>query len=616
MKKVSYSKWLLALMLVLLVILAACSSGSDEEAEGTDEPEATEEEGTEEEGEEPANEEAIYSIDDFNTDKTNEGEPMDGGTLQYGLVSDSPFEGTLNYNFYSSNYDFEIIKFFDDPLLHVDENFNYTQDGPATFEFSEDGKEFTFTIRDNVNWHDGEPVTAEDWAFAYEVIGHPDYDGVRYDGTFQNIVGMDEYHAGEADSIFGIEVVDEKTLKITYKEANPSLLASGVWHYALPKHIFEDIPVADMSSSDAVRVNPIGMGPFKVDSIVPGESVTFVANEDYWQGAPKLDGITLKVIPSTTAAQALETGEVDTVHSFPTDQFPDVEARMNNVEWLGQIDNAYTYIGFKLGHWDEDAGEVVVDPDAKMADVNLRRAMWYAVDNDAVGERFYNGLRWAGTTLIIPAFPDYHDATIEAPSYDPDEANRILDEAGYEDVNGDGIRETPDGEELVINFASMEGGDIAEPIANYYIQAWEQVGLKVELVDGRLLEFNSFYDRVEADDSAIDIYQGAWGTGYDVDQQGLYGRHALFNYPRYASEENDRLLEEGSSEAALDIDYRIDVYKEWQQLMVDEIPVFPTLYRAMLVPVNERVTDFSVRFDWNYAWHEVGVTQEEPYVAE
>ncbi|RKQ35661.1 oligopeptide ABC transporter substrate-binding protein [Oceanobacillus halophilus] len=617
MEKGKFSKWLLFIMLVSLLVLAACSSGSDEETEGTDEPDATEEEGTEEaeeseeESEEESSEDGLYSIEDFGRDKTNEGEAIDGGTLQYGLVTDTPFEGTLNYNFYSGTPDAEIIKFFDESLLAVDNNFNYTQEGAATFDVSEDGKTFTLTIKDNVNWHDGEPVKAEDWLFSYEVIGHPDYDGVRYDATFQNIVGMEEYHAGEADTISGIEVVDEKTLTITYKEANPSLLASGIWTYAMPKHVFEGIEVADMAASDEVRKNPIGMGPFKVESIVPGESVTFVANEDYYQGTPKLDGLTLKVIPPTTVAQALETGEVDMVDSFPTDQFPDVEESLTNVEWLGQTDLAYTYIGFKLGKWDADAGEVVMDPDAKMADVNLRRAMWYAVDNDSVGEQFYNGLRWAGTTLIIPAFPDYHDPTIEAPSYDLDEANRILDEAGYEDTDGDGIRENPEGEELVINFASMSGGDTAEPIANYYMQAWEQVGLKVELVDGRLLEFNSFYDRIEADDPGIDIYQGAWGTGSDVDQQGLYGRHAMFNYPRYASEENDRLLQEGASEKSLDTDYRKEVYKEWQQLMVDDIPVFPTLYRAALVPVNNRVTDYSIQWQWD-DWHEVGLTQEEP----
>lgn len=626
MKKANFSKWLIAMLLLLLLVLAACSGGdSDDGAADPDTDTDTEEQGTESEEEEEESDsgDKIYSIEDFSTTKTDMDEPVDGGNLNFGLVSDTVFEGVLNRLFYESGPDADVMQFFDESLLAIDDNYNYTNDGAAEFEleYDDDGAVVTIKIRDNVNWHDGEPVKAEDLAFAYEVIGSPEYTGVRY-YYVEDVVGMAEYKAGETDEIEGIEIIDEKTIEISFNEPNPSLLASGLWTSPLPKHLFEDIPIPDMPEHDLVRVNPIGFGPFKVDTIVPGESVTYVKNEDYWQGEPKLDSITLKVIAPETVANALETGEVDVVDSFPTDQYPDVEQKLNNVEFLGKIDEAYTYIGFKLGKWVPDdpdnpdgAGQVEMDPDAKMADVNLRRAMWYAVDNDAVGERFYNGLRWAATTLIIPAFPDYHDPTIETPSYDPDMANQILDEAGYEDVDGDGFRETPDGEELVIGFASMSGGEIAEPIANYYIQAWAKVGLNVELVDGRLMEMNQFYDRVEADDPAIDIYQGAWGTGTDVDQRGLYGRNAAYNYPRYASEENDRLLAEGASAKAMDIEYRKEVYKEWQELMVEEIPVFPTLYRSVLVPVNNRVTGYSIDVSWG-EWHEVGVTQEDPILPE
>ncbi|RDW15581.1 oligopeptide ABC transporter substrate-binding protein [Oceanobacillus chungangensis] len=617
------TKWLLALMLALVLVLAACSSGGTDEEKPADSEDPATDEGTDEGAEEDADaeepeEEAdsgdnLYSIDDFSPDKTNEGDAIDGGTLNYGLVSDTAFEGILNPVFYEGNPDFLVMKFFEDAdgLLSIEnDNFTYTQDGAAEWEVDEAGTTFTIKIRDNVNWHDGEPVKAEDLEFAHEVIGSPDYTGMRYYAV-ENVVGIDEYNAGEADKISGIEVVDEKTIKITFKEANPSLLAGGIWTAPMPKHIFKDIPVAEMAESDAVRVNPIGYGPFKVEQITPGESVTYTANEDYWQGAPKLDGVTLKVIPPTTVANALETGEVDIAQPFPTDQYPDVEQKLTNVEFLGQQELGYTYIGFKLGKFDAKKGESVTDPDAKMADVNLRKAMWYAVDNNAVGEKFYNGLRWQATTLIIPPFKEYHDPSIETPTYDPEEAKRILDEAGYVDVDGDGLRENPDGEELVINFASMSGGDVAEPMANYYVQAWKAVGLNVQLLGGGLVEFNSFYDKLEGDDDEVDVYQGAWGTGTDVDQTGLYGRNAGYNYTRYTSEKNDELLAAGASEASLDPAYHQDIYKQWQELMVEDIPLFPTLYRSELTPVNNRVTDFSIKVSW-VKWHEVGVTQEKP----
>ncbi|MFU0789906.1 oligopeptide ABC transporter substrate-binding protein [Virgibacillus proomii] len=605
MKKRNWRFMLYACMLGLLLALVACNSDDKSKSDKSGDKKSEK------------NGEQVFSIEDFNVEKKNEGEAIDGGHFKYGLVTDTAFEGLLNFNFYSGEHDDEIIKWFDESLLAADKNHNLTQDGAATFEIDDSGKVFTFKIRDNVNWHDGKPVTAEDWAFAHEVIADPDYTGVRYGEDFTIIEGMEEYHSGKADSISGIEVINDKTLKITYKQASPSLLSGGIWSYALPKHIFKDIPVAKMTESPEVREKPIGFGPFKVESITPGEAVVLTKNEDYWQGEPKLDKVTVKVVNPKTVVQALKTGEVDTVDKFPVDQYPD-NANMSNVEFLGNIDMAYSYIGFKLGTWDKKKKEVKPDPNKKMADVNLRKAMWHAIDNEAVGKQFYNGLRWNATTLIPPSHPNFHDQENPGLAYDPEKAKKILDEAGYKDVNNDGMRENPDGEELVINFASMSGGDTAEPVANYYIQAWKEVGLNVQLLDGRLHEFNSFYDRIGntgEDDPKIDVYMAAWGVATDVNPAGLYGRDALFNYTRYASEENDKLLAEGASEKAMDQKYRQKVYKEWQQLMVDEVPVIPTHYRAVVVPVNNRVLNYTIEY-YGLKRHEIAVTKEEPMKAE
>ncbi|GAB4073767.1 oligopeptide ABC transporter substrate-binding protein [Barrientosiimonas marina] len=623
-KSYLFKTWF-ALMLVLLLTLSACSGESDEAEDNTDDGKDSEEqEGDSDEDKDgngdkaEASDDKLYSIDDFDPAKTNEGEPMDGGTLNYGLVTDTAFEGSLNWQYYDGTYDGEILDWFGGTLLDFEE-YTITKDGAATYEVSDDDRTFTFTIRDDVNWHDGEPVTAEDWEFAHEVIGHPDYDGPRYTADFRNIEGMDAYHNGEADSISGIEVVDDKTMKVTFKEATPSLKTGAIWSYPMAKHIFGDMPVGDIPESPEVRENPIGFGPYKVEEIVPGESVTLSAYEDYWRGEPNLDKVIIKTVNPNTVVQAYESGKVDIVDSFPADQYPE-NADMSNVEYLGTIDRSYTYIGFKLGTWDNENDTVAPDPDAKMANKKLRQAMWHAVDNDTVGEKFYHGLRWNATTLIPPSHPTYHDDDNMGRKFDPEKAKKLLDEAGYKDTNDDGFREDPDGEELVINFASMSGGDTAEPLAKYYIQAWEKVGLNVELLNGRLLEFNTFYEKIGQtgeDDPEVDIYQGAWSVAFDVNPQGLYGRDALFNFSRYASEENDELLEKGISEKAFDQDYRQDVYNDWQELMVEEVPVFPTLYRSAIVPVNNRVVNYDITIGTTtIPLNEIGVTQEEPYTAD
>lgn len=218
--------------------------------------------------------------------------------------------------------------------------------------------------------------------------------------------------------------------------------------------------------------------------------------------------------------------------------------------------------------------------------------MWMAVDNDQVGKRFYNGLRWNATTLIPPSHPEFHDSNNPGVAYDPEAAKALLDEAGYK-LDGE-FRTNPDGTPLEINFVSMTGGDTAEPLARYYVQSWAAIGLKVNL---EMVEFNSFYDRVGntgKDDPNIDVYQAAWGVGIDVDPSGLYGRDALYNFSRFSSEENDKLLAQGISAEAFDVDKRKEIYNQWQQYMVDEVPVFPTLYRAVVAPVNKRVMNYAI----------------------
>lgn len=547
----------------------------------------------------------------------NEGEAIDGGTLQVGLVTDSPFQGIFSWEFYEDAYDAEIMQFGFDSLFGTDDDFQIDDSGKATLALDQENNKATITLKEGLKWSDGEPLTAEDVIYSYEVIGHPDYTGIRYDGTFQNVVGMEEYHSGEADTISGITQVDDVTVEIEFQEVSPSMLQAGggVWSYAMPKHYLEDVPVAELASSEKIRSTPVSDGPFRITKVTPGESVEYEANEYYWQGEPKLDNVVVEVVPSSSVVPALENGKYDVALSMPTDLYASY-AELPGYTLLGREQLSYTYIGFKLGKWDAEAGEVVYDEDAKMADKSLRQAMGYAIDNDAVAQRFYNGLRSNANTVIPPVFGSFGATTEEVPgySYDPDKANQLLDDAGYVDTDNDGIREDSDGEPLQINFASMEGGETAEPIAQYYIQAWNEVGLDVQLTDGRLLEFNSFYDRIEADDENIDIYQAAWGTGTDPAPNGLYARNAAFNYTRWATEENDQFMADFTSSEAFDEEFQRNTFVEWQKYFSEEAPVIPTLFRQQVMPVNNRVKHFDYAHNPadDFGWHTVEVTADAP----
>lgn len=547
----------------------------------------------------------------------NEGDAIDGGTLQVGLVTDSPFQGIFSWEFYEDAYDAKIMDFGFESLFGTDDDFQIDDSGKATLALDQENNKATITLKEGLKWSDGEPLTAEDVIYSYEVIGHPDYTGIRYDGTFQNVVGMEEYHSGEADTISGITQVDDVTVEIEFQEVSPSMLQAGggVWSYAMPKHYLEDVPVAELASSEKIRSTPVGDGPFRITKVTPGESVEYEANEYYWQGEPKLDNVVVEVVPSSSIVPALENGTYDVALSMPTDLYESY-AELPGYTLLGREELSYTYIGFKLGKWDAEAGEVVYDEDAKMADKSLRQAMGYAIDNDAVAQRFYNGLRSNANTVIPPVFGSFGATTEEVPGYyyDADKANQLLDDAGYVDTDNDGIREDSDGEPLQINFASMEGGETAEPIAQYYIQAWKEVGLDVQLTDGRLLEFNSFYDRIEADDENIDIYQAAWGTGSDPAPNGLYARNSAFNFTRWATEENDQFMADFISAEAFDEEFQRNTFVEWQKYFSEEAPVIPTLFRQEVMPVNNRVKhyDYANNPADDFGWHTVEVTADAP----
>ena len=572
---------LLASSAAVALLLGACAGDS-----GNEEDTGTEEGSTQENG--AAGETGGV---DFPEEVTNEGEAIDGGTLQVAMIADSAFPGIFSPEFYGINLDSQLMEPMMGEVLRSDENFQWT-DGAASMDFDEDSNVVTLTLQEDVLWHDGEELTVDDIVFAHEIVGHPDYNGVRYGSEFQNIEGMPEFKAGDADSVSGLRVIDDYTLEIQYVDPlGPSVYQAGgpVWAYAAPRHYYGDVPIDEIESSPEIRENPIGFGPFKVKNVVAGESVEYEAFDDYYEGAPNVDGIVIERVPESGIVEALRSGDFDVTLNMPTNQFESYEDGIPGYTTLGVPGQSYDYISFKMGEWDGEENQY--DENAKMADLNLRKAMAYALDIDAVGEEFYDGLRYRADSHIIPNFGDFYNPDIEGYPHDPEKAEELLEEAGYVDVDGDGMREDPDGEQLTINYAARAGSDAAEPIALYFIQAWNEIGLDVQLLDGRLHETNSFYDRVEADDPEIDVHEGGWGTGSDPNPEGLYGQYAAFNFSRFVDEENTQYFEDMSSEESFDPDHHVNVFHDWQEyFMEDALPAFPTFWRTELQLVNNRVS--------------------------
>ena len=605
-------KVLIPLLLVLSLVLVACGGNDKPVDEDVDVDENVDEDvdvDDEEEEEEDVSSGEIELPHPSIIQK--DGETV-GGTLNMALVTSTPFEGFFNKFLSKNAVDTDLMAPIYGTFTKAGKDFEIVDGGYANVEFDKDAKTATYKIHPDLTWSDGVPVTARDLAFTYECIAHKDYTGVRFDSDYRNVVGIEEYHEGEADTISGLKEIDDKTLEVSFKEFYPGILwGAGLAFNPEPAHYLEDVPLADMESSDKIRKNPVSCGPFMVSNIVEGESVEYVPNPHWFGEEPKVDKIVYKRTNPDTTVEALKAGNFDVVKGLKADSYDDYVA-LDNIEMLSSIERSYNYIGFKLGEWDSDKLEVEMDPDAKMADVELRKAMAYAMNNEEIAEVFYSGLRMPANTLIDPAHGTFWNSEQEGYEYNPDKANEILDAAGYIDVDGDGFREDPDGNKLEINFLSMSGGEIAEPLAQYYIQNWQDVGLNVDLLNGRLIEMNAFYDMIEEDNPDIDVFMGAWSTGSNPDPSGLYGKDAQYNFPRFRTEEHDQLLANIASEEALDEDYMLNAYHEWQEYMVEQVPVAPTHYRVELVGVNKRVNywDETVGSDWG--WEKVGLLEENP----
>lgn len=541
---------LMVMMLVLSLFLAACNKDKDD-TQGTDQS------------------------TDGTTEDSGEGDaggPVEGGTLTYAMEGE--FEGLFDTAFYSISSDAEVLSFTQESMIAFDENLK-PEPWLADWTVSEDNKTFTFTlVQDDIKWHNGETLTMEDWVFAIETLAHADYTGPRYIHV-QDIVGAEEFHAGTADSISGLEMSEDKqTLSITFKEAKVNNL-TNVWTTPMSKKAFEGIAVADMQESDSVRKNPVGTGPFQITNVLPGESVEMVAFEDYWKGAPHLDKVIIKVIDGSLTVGELETGNVH-MTAFHPSILEQIKA-LENVEVVEVPGLSYYYIGFKMGKWDSEKN--VMDPNNKYANKQLRQALLYAIDRQAWVDAFFSGL---GSPVNTPS-PTAHWITAtsdELPNnytFDPEKAKQLLDEAGFKDVDGDELREDPNGDKFVVNFGHYDTGNPTyEARARAITQYWNDVGIATELT---MTEVNLYYDMLENDDPSVEVFYGGWGTGTDPDPYPLWGNDALWNYPRWTNDDANQLLLDATNIEVVGTDdaKRKELYVDWQAIMNEELPVLPIM---------------------------------------
>ena len=556
----------------------------------------------------------------------SDAEAVQVDTLKVAIVSDSPFKGIFNGFLYSDAIDNRFMKYTMNGAFPIDDDLKLILDSdetPIKVTINPEEKTVTYKINPNFKWSNGDPVTTKDIVKTYEIFANQDYivssKSLRFSKNRKAIVGIEEYNEGKADKISGLEVIDDSTMKIHLKEVTPSTYWGGNFAGELINaKQFEGIPMDKIAESDALRKNPLSYGPYYIKEIVQGEKVVFEANPYYYKGEPKIKRIEMEVLPSSQQVAAMKAGKYDIIFGASNDVFPEVE-KLDNINIVTKKASYMNYIAFKLGKWDAEKNEVVTNPNSKMYDINLRKAMAYAIDNDAIGEQFHHGLATTAKSQLSPLFPSLHNPEINGFKQDVEKAKQLLDEAGFKDVDGDGIREGKDGKPVKYTLAMMSGGEIAEPLAQYYIQQWKAIGLDVELLDGRLLDSKNFYNRVNGDDPAIDFCIAGIGFGTDPQQLAIFGKNAKFNISRYISDNLEAALDATVSKEAMNEEYRVKAYKDYEKVFMEEIPAVPILNKLDILVVNKRIK----KYDWRpnvdgkpntFKWSMIEVVAPQPIV--
>jgi peptide/nickel transport system substrate-binding protein len=462
------------------------------------------------------------------------------------IDSMNPFVGVEApaYLMYSMNYDL---------LVHFStEDYSPSPGLAESWEVSEDGLTWTFNIRQGVKWHDGEPFTAHDVAYTYNRV-------------LEERIGA---YISYLKLVETVEAVDDFTLEITTKRPTTGILSA--WVYIVPEHIWSEIGKEERKTFENYP-NPVGTGPFQVVEWRKGQFFRLEANPDYWGGAPKVDEIVYRIFNNEDAAvQALRNGEIDfadTLQSTPFESLQDVE----NIGTNAANAIAFDEIGINAG-----ADETLPESDGHPAlkDVTVRRAMAHAIDKQVLVDRVLRGNGKAGQTIVPSSVPFYHyePTDDELFEFDPEQANQLLDDAGYEDTDGDGVREMPGGGEPLRfrYFIRSEKNNTAN--ASQFVTSWlEDVGIETRvqaLTDAKLTDV---------------IYEGRydlfhWGWFPDPDPDFILSVMTCDQRPPdgvwsdsfYCNEQYDEMYLE--QKTILDLDERAEMIKEMQRLVFMDVP--------------------------------------------
>lgn len=568
------------------------------------------------------NKDATATAQNLQLGYNNTAKAIKGGTFITAMVQDTPFTGQflpeIQLNLTDSYLTAPLTPGATGSYFATNAEFKIIDGGAANIALNKNDKTATITLHKGLTWSDGKKVVAKDLEFSYELVGNPAYQSQQWSSQLENIVGMTEFHQGKAKTIAGITYPNGENgnaIKIQFKQMTPGMWQQGSGYYnetAEPYHYLKDIKPADLASSKQARQAPLSDGPYKVEKIVPGQSVTYVPNPYYYGQTPKLKRLVMEVVSTTTAAAGLKDKKYDLALGVPNNAYPIVKDLKNYVQTVAPALD-YSYINFNLGHYDKVQQINITDRKTPLQNKALRQAMAYALNTDQVNKQFNHGLQTRANTTVPPVFTSYRDTSIKGYPININKANALLDKAGFKWDTKHQYRLNQDGKAFKLIFMAQQGDNTSNTIAQNNIQQWKTIGINVQLYKNRPTDMQTWRQIMTTGTSNDwDLASGSWYYSRDPSQMQVWGKAQPYNFGHFTTPELEKLLAACDSPAAIDPKVRQQAFYNFQKYMNEEVPQIPISYMAIWYPVNKRVVGYT---NDNAAaqklWAQIGVSANE-----
>lgn len=475
------------------------------------------------------------------TGETTASTPKEGGSLTIAVASD-PL--VLNPLYAGDRVTLTIDQALYSPLFLESEGKKrfYLAD---SLDISKDFLTYTIKLKSGLKWHDGQPLTADDVIF-----------------TFEKILDESQHSPDRANYLINdkpiqASKVDDTTVQFKLPEVSPAFESTLQSVVPIPKHIFEK--EADIEKSTA-NAKPVGSGPFKFKEYKTGEYVALERFDDYFGGKPHLDNVIYRIAKdANTANLALQNGELNVKYLDPQD--------VETIKATGKFD-IFPYSEGRLGYLMFNQNSEV----GVLKKKEVRQALSYALNREELINLSYLSSEYADPAKSILA-PNvlYYTNDVVSNDYNPEKAKQLLKDAG---VSG-----------LKLRFIIQGGNKLQESQALYIQQKFKDIGVEVELQN---LDSSAWVAKF-VDKKATDVELALSGYIMGVDPssyQVLFDTNGSSNYTHYSNEKVDALFKQGATE--VDGTKREEIYKEIQQTIAEDAPIYPIAYNKAIVAVDSR----------------------------